>query len=209
MSRSIITVWASIFPCNHVVLSATSSNLCIMCCMNVLQFYQACMSMSQSIIAAWASLSIATMLLLVLRHRTCASCVAWMCCRMSNSIKHVWACLDLSFHRHWLYTFLHCLRSNFSPSRPLQLWFEAACETSLARDIYATQSTPKDVEGATALYSKNQNMVHLISYGGVLYRRSVVSPIQALCSYRSVHVTLSCLFNGISFVVRGGGGGLV
>jgi len=44
------------------------------------------------------------------------------------------------------------LRSNFSPSRPLQLWFEAACETSLARDIYAMQSTQKDVEGATALF---------------------------------------------------------
>jgi len=123
-----------------------------MCCMNVLQFYQACMSMSQSIIAAWASLSIAIMLLLVLRHPTSASCVAWMCCRMSNSIKHVWACLDLSFHRHWLYTFLHCLRSIFSPSRPLQLWFEAACETSLARDKYPMQSTQKSVEGATALF---------------------------------------------------------
>jgi len=36
------------------------------------------------------------MLLLVLRHPTCASCVAWMCCRMSNSIKHVWACPDQS-----------------------------------------------------------------------------------------------------------------
>ena len=47
---------------------------------------------------------------------------------------------------------LHCLHSNFSPSRPLQLWFEAACETSLARDIYAMQSTQKDVEGATALF---------------------------------------------------------
>jgi hypothetical protein len=40
----------------------------------------------------------------------------------------------------------------FSPSRPLQLWFEAACETSLARDIYAMQSTQKAVEGATALF---------------------------------------------------------
>ena len=39
------------------------------------------------------------MLLLVLRHPTCASCVAWMCCRMSNSIKHVWACPDLSSRR--------------------------------------------------------------------------------------------------------------
>ena len=39
------------------------------------------------------------MLLLVLRHLTCASCVAWMCCRMSNSIKHVWACLNQSSRR--------------------------------------------------------------------------------------------------------------
>jgi len=39
---------------------------------------------------------IAIMLLLVIRHPTCASCVAWMCCRMSNSIKHVWACPDQS-----------------------------------------------------------------------------------------------------------------
>ena len=37
----------------------------------------------------------------------------------------------------------HSLRSNFAPSRPLQLWFEAACEASLARDKYAMQSTPK------------------------------------------------------------------
>jgi hypothetical protein len=29
----------------------------------------------------------------------------------------------------------------------LQLWFEAACETSLARDIYAMQSTPKSRRG--------------------------------------------------------------
>ena len=57
------------------------------------------MSMSRSIIAAWASLLIAIMLLLVLRHPTCASCVAWMCCRMSNSIRHVWACPDLSSRR--------------------------------------------------------------------------------------------------------------
>jgi len=67
---------------------------------------------------------------------------------MSNSIKHVQACPDQS-----LYIFLHSLRSNFSPSRPLPLWFEAACETSLARDIPAEQSTPqKAVEGATALF---------------------------------------------------------
>jgi len=50
------------------------------------------------------------------------------------------------------YTFLHSLRSNFSPLRPLQLWFEAACETSLARDKYVLQSTQKAVEGATALF---------------------------------------------------------
>jgi len=105
------------------------------------------MSKSQSIITAWASLFNAIMLLLVLRHPTCASCVAWMCCRMSNSIKHVWAYLDLSFHRHWLYIFLHSLRSSFSPSRPLQLCFEAHCETSLARDIPAMQSTPKSRRG--------------------------------------------------------------
>ena len=64
------------------------------------------MSMSRSIIAAWASLFIAIMLFIVLHHPTCASCVAWMCCRMSISIKHVWACPDLSLDRHWLYTFL-------------------------------------------------------------------------------------------------------
>jgi len=41
----------------------------------------------------------AIMLLLVLRHPTCASCVAWMCCRMSNSIKHAWAYPDQSSRR--------------------------------------------------------------------------------------------------------------
>jgi len=99
--------------------------------------------MSRSIIAAWASINIAIMLSLVLRHPTCVSCVAWMCCMMSDSIKHVRTCPDLSLDRLWLYTFLHSLRSNFAPSRPLQLWFEAACEASLARDKYAMQSTPK------------------------------------------------------------------
>ena len=42
---------------NHVVVDATSSNLCIIYCMKLLydvQFYQACMSMSRSLIAAWA-----------------------------------------------------------------------------------------------------------------------------------------------------------
>jgi len=56
-----------------------------------------------------------------------------------------------SIYRLGLYTFLHSLRSNLSPSRPLQLWFEAR-ETSSARDIYAMQSTQKAVEGATALF---------------------------------------------------------
>jgi len=47
---------------------------------------------------------IAIMLFLVLRHPTCASCVARMCCRMSNSIKHVWACPDQSSRRgHWFH----------------------------------------------------------------------------------------------------------
>jgi len=155
MSWLIIEAWASISYCNHVVLCATSSNL--------------------------------------------SSCIACMCCRMSSSIKHVWACPDLSSRcghqslfqscccwcyviqpvRHilhecvvgcpilssmyehvpiylqlhvssstvHLHTFLHSLHSNFSPSRPLQLWFEAACETSFARDIYAMQSTPKSRRG--------------------------------------------------------------
>ena len=103
--------------------------------------------MSWSIIEAWASLFIAIMLFSVLRHPTCVSCVAWKCCRMSNFIKHVCACPDLSFDRHWLYIFLHSLRSSFSPSRPLQLCFEAHCETSLARDIPAMQSTPKSRRG--------------------------------------------------------------
>jgi hypothetical protein len=39
------------------------------------------------------------------------------------------------------------IRSNFSPSRPLQLWFEAACGTSLARDKYTVQSTQKSRRG--------------------------------------------------------------
>ena len=96
--------------------------------------------------------SLAIMLLFVLRHPTCGSSVAWMCCRMSDSIKHVRACPDLSFDLLGLYTFLHSLHSNFSPSRPFVLWFVPACETSLARDKYAMQSTQKAVEGATALF---------------------------------------------------------
>jgi len=70
-----------------------------------------------------------------------------MCCRLSDSFKHVWASPDLSLDRLGLYTFLHSLRSNLSPSRPLQLWFEAACEASSARDIYAMQSTKKSRRG--------------------------------------------------------------
>jgi len=39
---------------------------------------------------------------MVLRHPTCASCVAWMCCRMSNSIKHECSSPDqLSRRGHW------------------------------------------------------------------------------------------------------------
>ena len=54
--------------------------------------------------------NIASMLLLVLRQPTCASCVAWMCCRMSNSIKQEWACPDLSSRRGWAAwaSILHC-----------------------------------------------------------------------------------------------------
>ena len=52
-----------------------------------------------------------------------------------------------SIYRLGLYTFLHSLRSNLSPSRPLQLWFEAACEISFAGDIYAMQITPKSRRG--------------------------------------------------------------
>ena len=83
------------FNSRYVVVSATSSNLCIIHCMNL----------------------------------------------------SLHPCPDLSFDRLGLYTFLHSLRSNFSPSRPLQLWFEAAYETSLARDIHAMQSTPKSRRG--------------------------------------------------------------
>ena len=102
---------------------------------------------SRFIIAARASISYCNQACCC--HPTCASCAAWMCgsCRMSNSIKQVWACPDLSFDRLVLYAFLHFLRSNFSPSRPLQLWFEAACETSLARDIYAKSTTQKSRRG--------------------------------------------------------------
>jgi len=90
-----------------------------------------CCRMSNSIKHVWASpellsrrghwFSLAITLLLVLRHSTCVSYIPWMCCKMSKSIKHEWACPDLSIDRLGLYTFLHSLRSNFSPSRPLQL----------------------------------------------------------------------------------------
>ena len=83
------------FNSRYVVVSATSSNLCIIHYMNVL----------------------------------------------------LHPCPDLSFDRLGLHTFLHSLRSNFSPSRPLQLCFEAACETSFAGDTYAMQSTPKSRRG--------------------------------------------------------------
>ena len=120
MSRSIIAALAS-------VLRHPTCEPCVawMCCgmSNSIKHAWACPDLS---LQRWHRFLIAIMLLLVLRHPTCGSCVAWMCCRMSNSMKHVWACPDLSFDRLGLYTFLHCLRSNFSPSRPLPLWFEAA-----------------------------------------------------------------------------------
>ena len=108
--------------------------------------------------------SLANMLFSVLRHPTWASYIAWMCCRMSDSIKHFWARPDLSFDRLWLYTFLHSLRSYFSPSRSLQLCFEAACEKSFARDIYAMQSTQKSVEGATALLNCPSRRRHVVMH---------------------------------------------
>ena len=133
MSRSIITAWTSLFIAIMLLLvrhPTCASCVAWMCC-----------RLSDSIKHVWAwpdqssrrghRFSLTIMLFLVLRHPTCASCVPWMCCKMSDSIKHVWTCPDLSFDRLWLYTFLHSLRSNFAPSRPLQLWFEAACEASL------------------------------------------------------------------------------
>ena len=66
-----------------------------------------------------------------------------------EAVQFYQACMSMSrsiynpIYRLGLYTFLHSLHSNFSPSRPLQLWFEAACEASLARDKYAMQCTPK------------------------------------------------------------------
>ena len=75
-----------------------------------------------------------------------------------EAVQFYQACMSMSrsiynpIYRLWLYTFLHSLHSNFSPSLPLQLWFEAPCKASLARDKYVMQSTQKGVEGATALY---------------------------------------------------------
>jgi len=75
-----------------------------------------------------------------------------------EAVQFYQACMSMSrsiynpIYRLGLYTFLHSLHSNFSPSRPLQLWFEAPCKASLARDKYVMQSTQKGVEGATALY---------------------------------------------------------
>jgi len=206
--------WALISYCNHVVVSDTSSSLCIMCCMNV--FVVGCpilSSMHEHVLINHRGVGIA----IYCNHVLCAtssnlsSCIACMCCRMSSSIKHVWAFPDLSSrcgHRSlfqscccwcyviqpvhhilhecvvgcpilssmyghvpiylqlhvssWtvhLYTFLLSLHSNFSPSRPLQLWFEAACETSFAGHIYAMQSTPKSRRGATALFVSNYVIV--------------------------------------------------
>ena len=145
MSQSIIAAWTSLFIAImlFLVLRHPTCEPCVawMCCgmSNSIKHAWACPDLS---LQRWHRFLIAIMLLLVLRHPTCASCVAWMCCRMSNSIKHVWAFPDQT-----LYTFLHSFRSNFSPSRPLQLWFEADCETSLARDIHAMQSTPKSRRG--------------------------------------------------------------
>ena len=96
ISWSIIEASASlaVIYCNHVVVSATSSNLCIMCCMNVLhECVVGCpilSSMYEHVPIHHRGVGIdlllqSSMLFLVLRHPTCASCVAWMCCRMSNS----------------------------------------------------------------------------------------------------------------------------
>jgi len=79
------------------------------------------------------------MFFLVLRHPACYhvlhECVVG-CPILSSMYEHV-----PIYHRG--VGIEHSLRSNFAPSRPLQLWFEAACEASLARDKYAMQSTPK------------------------------------------------------------------
>jgi len=198
MTRSFIAAWASILNCNHAVVSATSSNLssCVawMCCgmSNSIKHAWACPDLS---LQRWHRFLIAIMLLLVLRHPTCASCVALMCCRMSNSMKLVWACLDLSFHRLRLYTFLHCLRSNFSPSRPLHLWIEAACEASLARDKYAMQSTKKAVEGATALFvCKSRRLIVILLI--FLSVSSVCLSRRHVILYRKTYALLRTMVQG-------------
>ena len=115
-------------------------------------------------------------------------------CTMSISIEHVWACPHLSFDRLGLYTFLHSLYSNFSPSRPLQLWIEAPCETSLARDKYSTQMTQKSVEGATALFACLYSSYWMISVGnkkhGTCLRNGRGCAAWALISYCN-HVVVS------------------
>ena len=81
-------------------------------------------------------------------HHILHECVVG-CPILSSMYDHVPIYLQLhvsSWTVH-LHTFLLSLHSNFAPSRPLQLWFEAACETSFAGHIYAMQSTPKSRRG--------------------------------------------------------------
>jgi len=97
-------------PCKapqNAVEGATALFVCLFVCLSVLSSW-----MRQNIARAYGTgvgarrghwFFIASMLLLVIRHPTCASCVAWMCCGMSNSIKHAWACPDQSSRRgHWI-----------------------------------------------------------------------------------------------------------
>ena len=75
--------------------------------------------------------------------RSIGFCAIWVCISSSSSVHFYQACMSMSrsiynsTYRLGLHTFLYSLRSKFSPSHPLQLCFEAACESSLARDIYA------------------------------------------------------------------------
>ena len=72
-------------------------------------------------------------------HHILHECVVG-CPILSSMYDHVPIYLQLhvsSWTVH-LHTFLLSLHSNFSPSRPLQLWFEAAHESSFARDIQHT-----------------------------------------------------------------------